>query len=131
MKKLILVLFTFLAFSATAADSTSSDSNQQSQPSSPPPMSADMKAAFDACKAQGKPGDTAFDSCMSSKGFKKPEGGPGHGCNKESAEMKAAFDACKANGKPGDSAFDSCMDSKGFKKPEHQPDQQEQEGSQQ
>ncbi|MGR6806342.1 hypothetical protein ACU6VI_08620 [Sphaerotilus natans] len=42
----------------------------------PPQASAEMKAAFEACKAQGKPGDSAFESCMSSKGFKRPEGKP-------------------------------------------------------
>lgn len=41
----------------------------------PPAMSAEFKAAFDACTSQGKPGDSAFESCMTSKGFKKPEGG--------------------------------------------------------
>ena len=39
-----------------------------------PPMSADLKAAFEACHAQGHPGDSAFEACMASKGFKKPEG---------------------------------------------------------
>lgn len=45
------------------------------KPNDMPPVSAEMKAAFEACKSQGKPGDTAFDACMTSKGFKKPEGG--------------------------------------------------------
>lgn len=45
-----------------------------------PEPSSEMKAAFEACKSSGKPGDTAFDSCMESKGFKKPQGGgPGGG----------------------------------------------------
>ena len=41
-----------------------------------PPVSAALKAAFEACQAQGHPGDAAFDACMASKGFKKPEGAP-------------------------------------------------------
>ena len=41
-----------------------------------PPMSAELKAAFEACQAQGKPGDAAFEACMTAKGFKKPEGAP-------------------------------------------------------
>ncbi|BEU98022.1 hypothetical protein ACDW_37270 [Acidovorax sp. DW039] len=54
----------------------------QAQPSGPPPsgerppISAEMKAAFEACMSQGKPGDAAFDACMTAKGFKKPEGQP-------------------------------------------------------
>jgi hypothetical protein len=42
----------------------------------PPPMSAALKAAFEACQSQGKPGDAAFEACMSSKGFTKPSGNP-------------------------------------------------------
>jgi len=42
----------------------------------PPPMNAALKAAFDACQSQGKPGDAAFEACMSSKGFTKPSGNP-------------------------------------------------------
>jgi len=42
----------------------------------PPQVSAEMKAAFEACKSQGRPGDSAFESCMSGKGFKRPEGKP-------------------------------------------------------
>jgi hypothetical protein len=41
-----------------------------------PPISAEMKAAFEACQAQGRPGDAAFEACMTAKGFKKPEGAP-------------------------------------------------------
>lgn len=49
----------------------------QAQPSGErPPVSAEMKAAFEACMSQGKPGDAAFDACMTAKGFKKPEGQP-------------------------------------------------------
>lgn len=36
-------------------------------------MSTEMKAAFEACKSSGKPGETAFDSCMESKGFKNQQ----------------------------------------------------------
>ncbi|HIV69764.1 MAG TPA: hypothetical protein H9903_02410 [Candidatus Aquabacterium excrementipullorum] len=40
---------------------------------SPPQASAEMKAAFEACQTKGKPGDQAFEDCMTSKGFKKPD----------------------------------------------------------
>lgn len=77
-----LSLSALLATSACSAQSSDDSSSQgpghgPGQGGGPPPMSAEMKAAFDACKAQGKPGDTAFDNCMTSKGFKRPEGG-GH-----------------------------------------------------
>lgn len=42
----------------------------------PPPANAALKAAFDACQSQGKPGDAAFETCMTSKGFTKPTGNP-------------------------------------------------------
>lgn len=74
MKKIVLLLsvLSVSAFAQTA--------NQQQPPKGDrPQISAEMKAAFEACKASGKPGDTAFDTCMESKGFKKPAGGPGHG----------------------------------------------------
>jgi hypothetical protein len=67
MKKVILVVATLLSSVAFA---------QQGPQGSRPEPSAEMKAAFEACKSSGKPGDTAFESCMSSKGFAKPSGTP-------------------------------------------------------
>ncbi|GAB4060144.1 hypothetical protein [Uliginosibacterium sediminicola] len=71
--KLLLSLCGLLC-SVSWAASSSSASNPG--PGGQPPLSAELKAAFDACKPQGKPGDAAFEACMSSKGFKKPEGAP-------------------------------------------------------
>lgn len=72
MKKIALLLsvLSVSAFAQTA--------NQQQLKGDRPQISAEMKAAFEACKASGKPGDTAFDTCMESKGFKKPADS-GHG----------------------------------------------------
>lgn len=74
MKKIVLLMsvLTMSAFAQTA--------NQPQGPKGDrPAISAEMKAAFEACKASGKPGDTAFDTCMSSKGFTKPTGTPPQG----------------------------------------------------
>jgi hypothetical protein len=81
----LLATFSLCALVATSACSAQSSDNGGSgdgpgrhgpgQSGGPPPASAEMKAAFDACRSQGKPGDTAFDTCMASKGFKRPEGG--------------------------------------------------------
>lgn len=67
---LALVLQSSLAM-AGSASAPSGDGRP-----APPPMSAEMKAAFEACKSKGRPGETAFDDCMTSKGFKKPTDGP-------------------------------------------------------
>lgn len=67
MKKITLLLsvLSMSAFAQTANQPPKGDR---------PPISAEMKAAFEACKTNGKPGDATFDSCMESKGFKKPTG---------------------------------------------------------
>ena len=77
MKKIVL-LMSFLTMSAFAQTANTTNSPQGSK-GDRPPISAEMKAAFEACKSSGKPGDTAFDSCMSSKGFTKPTGAPPQG----------------------------------------------------
>ena len=69
-----LILAGFMLQGALALAASSSDSASDSRPN-PPPMSAEMKAAFEACKSKGRPGETAFDECMTSKGFTKPQGG--------------------------------------------------------
>lgn len=77
MKKIVLLMsvLTMSAFAQTG--------NQQQEPKGPkgdrPAISAEMKAAFESCKSSGKPGDASFDSCMESKGFKKPSGNPPQG----------------------------------------------------
>lgn len=65
--KSILTVFAFL-ISLTPANA------QQGNPPSDGPDG--LSEAMEACKSEGKPGDSAFDSCMSSKGFEKPQGGP-------------------------------------------------------
>jgi hypothetical protein len=41
-----------------------------------PPVNAELQAALEACKSKGKPGDSAFEECMTSKGLQKPAGAP-------------------------------------------------------
>lgn len=73
MKNLLCLCLLGLSFNAFAANTDNSKNGR-------PEVSAEMKAAFEACKTTGKPGDTAFESCMTSKGFTKPSGMPGgHG----------------------------------------------------
>lgn len=76
MKKVILFAGLLVTLGTSAwAQATGTPPSGEGQ-GNPPPMSAELKAAFEACKAQGKPGDAAFETCMASKGFKKPEGKP-------------------------------------------------------
>lgn len=70
MKKLVLLL-SVLSMSALAQ---MGNGNPPPPRGNHPPPSAEMKVAFEACKELGRPGETAFDNCMQSKGFKKPEG---------------------------------------------------------
>lgn len=70
-----LTVFAAACVSA-AARAQSGEPPAGGPPGDHPQVSAEMKAAFEACKSQGRPGDTAFDSCMSSKGFKRPDGAP-------------------------------------------------------
>lgn len=85
-----------------------------------------VKAALEECKAQGRPGDGTFATCMEGKGFKKPEKRQDgeHGHRVMPAGLKEAMEACRTAGKPRDPAFESCMLEKGYKKPaglkEHQ-----------
>lgn len=67
---LLAALCATLAHAESKSGSSSGDDR-----GAPPAASAEMKAAFEACKSKGKPGDQAFEDCMTSKGFKKPEGG--------------------------------------------------------
>ena len=104
MKKVMLLMAVMLSGTAMADEKR-------------PEPRPEMKAAFEACQATAKPRSDAFDACMSSKGFKKPE----HG-EKRAHEMpkglKEAMEACKTKGKPGNASFEACMTEKGFTKPE-------------
>lgn len=66
MKFVFPLLFAVMAFTAGAAES--------GMPPGPHEMPAAMKAAFDICKKSGRPGDSKFEACMASKGFKRPDG---------------------------------------------------------
>lgn len=68
MKNLVFVLVCVSYFSLPALA-------QNQRPKGP----AGLEAAMEACKAQGKPGDAAFESCMTAKGFQKPSGPPPSG----------------------------------------------------
>lgn len=68
MKNLIFVLACVSYFSVPALA-------QNQRPKGP----AGLEAAMEACKSQGQPGDSAFEACMTSKGFKKPSGPPPSG----------------------------------------------------
>jgi hypothetical protein len=67
---------TLAGASAFAQPSQGQGGPSGGQPAAPTP---EMKAAFEACKSQGKPGEAAFDACMTARGFKKPEGQHGGG----------------------------------------------------
>ncbi|QFI53651.1 hypothetical protein [Aeromonas simiae] len=69
MKIALPLLMSLCAFGAVAAEAT-----RPTPPDDLPQISAEMKAAFNACKESGRPGGEDFDSCMASKGFAKPEG---------------------------------------------------------
>jgi len=76
MKKVIALSGLLVVLATTACAQSPGTPPGGDGQGNPPPMSAELKAAFEACKAQGKPGDAAFETCMASKGFKKPEGKP-------------------------------------------------------
>jgi len=71
----LLLGATLLGAAASWAQSSGGGSGSGGAPGNPPQVSAELKAAFEACKSQGKPGDAAFEACMTSKGFKRPSGG--------------------------------------------------------
>lgn len=118
MKKVIVGMMVACASMMAMAD----DAGKQAKPA----LNGAIKAAFDECKALGRPGESAFTTCMESKGFKKPEKRQDgeHGHRVMPSGLKEAMEACKTAGKPRDPAFESCMLEKGFKKPaglkEHQ-----------
>lgn len=117
MKKLAIGLLVMLGSMHAMAE--------DGQKSTRPLLNEKVKAAFEECKVQGRPSSEAFESCMQSKGFKRPErrqdGEHGH---KRPEGLRNALEACKVAGKPREPAFESCMLEKGFKKPagmkEHQ-----------
>lgn len=115
MKKIILVALSIISFNTFAVELNAP--NDGARDSSRPAISVEMKAAFESCKALGKPHEAAFDDCMKSKGFEKPAHDKMH--PPMTPEMKAAADSCKSLGKPHEEAFDTCMKSKGFEKPKH------------
>jgi hypothetical protein len=76
MKRVAMVVSSLMwAASACWAQSAGGASGVGGPSGNPPQLSAELKAAFEACKSQGKPGDSAFEACMTSKGFKRPSGG--------------------------------------------------------
>lgn len=68
MKIVLPLLLSLVACTAMAADQDS-----RTPPKPPREMSAEMKAALDSCRESGKPGDSAFESCMAEQGFARPE----------------------------------------------------------
>lgn len=74
MKKIILTTIAISLSLFSAMTFASSDSRPQRPPIGNNPA---LEAAMKECSAKvSKEDRTAFDSCMTSKGFKKPEGSP-------------------------------------------------------
>lgn len=86
MNKLLLAGFlSVMSFTTFASTGTSSQMGQGQQ-GGQPPHNAQIEQALKECAdsvakdSSGKPDRTAFDSCMSAKGFQKPQGPrPGSG----------------------------------------------------